>query len=264
MTWTNGWTRGLVVLALLAAGGAAGAADQAADADDTTVAAATPTIEAKAPLQQLDEIMVYGKRLRDRIVEAENEFYKLYNQLNKDDDYDVNCALLNLSADTGSRLNQRLCLPVFAAEAIAEYTVFRRMCQPPLDGFDEFSCLDRNDDERLSRQEAAVRPSLDAQFMTLDADYNGYLTRDELPEEGFGASPAYMPPPPELVIAERSKRWYDHMMTVIKSHPRLQEMAGRLDELHMEMVMTQQRVAQIEAEQLANAPVRRVRARPPR
>ncbi|MFO7325762.1 MAG: hypothetical protein DIU62_008610 [Pseudomonadota bacterium] len=259
MNPVKGWAQGLIVLALAAGGVVHAAEDGAGGATTETLLSASGE-----PLQELDEILVHGKRLRDRIVEAENEFYKLYNQINKDNDYDMNCTLLNLSADTGSRLNQRVCLPVFAAEAIAEYTVFRAQCQPPMDGFDEFSCLDRNRDERLSRQEAAVRPSLDAQFMTLDADLNGYLTRDELPPEGTGGAQGYIPPPPELVIAERSKRWYDHMMAVIRSDPRLQEMAGRLDELHMEMTLTQRRVAEIEADRLANAPVRRPRVRPPR
>lgn len=231
-------------------------------------AAETPSADnagGAEPMMELDEILVHGKRLQERIIEAEDEFYKLFNQINKDDDYDTNCAMLNLSADSGSRLNSRLCMPVFVANAIADYTVFRRQCQPPLDGFDEFSCLDRNDDERLNRQEASVRPSLDAQFMMLDADSNGYLSRDELPEEGMGGAPGYMPPPPELVLMEGTDKWYAHTMSVIRSDPRLQEMAGRLDELHLEMSETRRRVAQIEGERAANAPpVKRGRARPPR
>jgi hypothetical protein len=217
------------------------------------------------PEMELDEILVHGKRLQQRIIEAEDEFYKLYNQINKDDDYDTNCAMLNLSADTGSRLNSRLCMPVFVANAVADYTVWRRQCIPPLDGFDEFSCLDRNRDERLSRQEASVRPSLDAQFMMLDADHNGYLSRDELPEEGMGGVPGYMPPPPELVLAEGTEKWFQHTMNVIRSDPRLQEMAGKLDELHAEMNAMRRRVVEIEQERVANAPpVKRPKVRKPR
>ena len=244
--------------------GAMPAIGQAASADGPTGQLEAPQAASEAPLLELEEVLVHGKRLQERIVEAEDEFYKLFNQVNKDDDYDTNCALLNLSADSGSRLNSRLCLPVFVAEAIADYTVFRRNCQPPLDGFDEFSCLDRNDDERLSMQEASVRPQLDAQFFMLDADRNSYLTRDEVPQEGMGAPPAYMPPPPELVLAEGTQKWYAHTMKVIQSDPRLQEMAGKLDEMHLEMNQTRRQVAQIENDRAASKPRRKALGRSPR
>src|SRR5690606_15879738 len=184
----------------------------------------------------------------------------LFNKINTEDDYDTNCAQLNLSADSGSRLNSRLCLPVFVANAIADYTVWRRACQPPMDGFDDFSCLDRNDDERLTRQEASVRPQLDADFFMLDADTSGYLSRDELPEQDISGPVAYMPPPPELVLAEGTSKWYAHTLKVINDDPQLREMAGRLDDLHREMNETRQRAGALQAEQDANAPTRRVRA----
>src|SRR5690606_11294923 len=104
--------------------GAMPAIGQAASADGPTGQLEAPQAASEAPLLELEEVLVHGKRLQERIVEAEDEFYKLFNQVNKDDDYDTNCALLNLSADSGSRLNSRLCLPVFVAEAIADYTVF--------------------------------------------------------------------------------------------------------------------------------------------
>ncbi len=255
----KGLMQGFIALSLAMAASASATGAQGAETAMGSTAAAPAE-----PLMELDEVLVHGKRLQERIVEAENEFYKLFNEINKEDDYDTNCALLNLSADTGSRLNSRLCMPVFVANAIADYTVFRRQCQPPLDGFDEFSCLDRNDDERLSQQEASVRPSLDAQFMMLDADHSGYLSRDELPDEGMGGVQGYMPPPPELVLAEGTEKWYRHTMSVIQSDPRLQEMAGRLDELHLEMNATRRRVAQIEQEREASKPARKVRGRSPR
>lgn len=257
----NALKQGLIALTL-GLTGVAHAADQPAN----TVSASPSVAEApREPLLELEEVLVHGKRLQQRIIEAEDEFYKLFNEINTDDDYDTNCAQVPLGADSGSRIDSRLCLPVFVANAVADYTVWRRACQPPMDGFDEFSCLDRNRDERLTRQEAAVRPSLDAQFFSLDADTNGYLSRDELPEEGMSAPPTYMPPPPELVLAEGTKRWYDHTLKVINSNERLREMAGKLDEMHMEFNGMRRQVAELEAEREANAePVKRGKPRPPR
>ncbi len=259
----NALKQGLIALAL----GIIGTAQAAGQQPDTAVApsSATSATAEPPPLVELEEVLVHGKRLQQRIIEAEDEFYKLYNQINKDDDYDTNCAQVPLGADSGSRIDSRLCLPVFVANAVADYTVWRRACQPPLDGFDEFSCLDRNRDERLTHQEAAVRPSLDAQFFSLDADSSGYLSRDELPEEGMSGPASYQPPPPELVLAEGTKRWYDHTLKVINSDPRLREMAGKLDEMHMEFNGMRRQAAQLEAEiKASEPPVKRGKPRPPR
>lgn len=254
-----------VTLAVGLAGAMSGPAFGGAAPEDDAMEQATVNPErAQEVLMELEEVVVQGKRLQQRIVEAEDEFYKLFNQINTNDDYDTNCPYLDLSADGGSRINSRVCMPVFVANAIADYTVWRRQCQPPLDGFDEFSCLDRNRDERLTWQEAAVRPSLDAQFFMLDADNSGYLTRDELPDEGMSGPVGYQPPPPELVLAEGSNRWYEHTLKVINSDPRLQEMAGRLDDMHRELAAMRRQAGDLEAERAANQPVRRVRGRPPR
>lgn len=217
----------------------AGAADATAAADTTA-----------APVEEevvLDEVLVRGKRLEQRIVEAENAFYQLYNQLNKNDKYDMSCPELNIDPDNrNSRITTRVCLPGFVADAMVDWTVFKVRCQPPLEDFDEFSCLDKNDDQRLSRQEVAMRPELDVQMMRLDADFNGYLTRDEMPPEGMGGLPApYQPPPPQLVLMEGTKAWYEHMMQVTRSDPRLLEMAGRLDDLHREYMTLARQEAEL-------------------
>jgi hypothetical protein len=219
------------------------ASAMAADATAPADAAATPVEEAIV----LEEVLVRGKRLEQRIVEAENEFYKVYNQLNKNDKYDMSCPELNIDPDNRtSRITTRVCLPGFVADAMVDWAVFKVRCQPPLEDFDEFSCLDKNDDQRLSSQEAAMRPELDVQFMRLDADHNGYVTRDEMPPEGMGGPPApYQPPPPQLVLMEGTKAWYEHMMQVIRSDPGLQEMAGRLDDLHREYMTLAQQEAQL-------------------
>jgi len=235
---------------------ASAAVTLAAEAPPAPVAATTSAPSAQGPevLEELDEVVVRGRRLQEAIVEAERDFYKLYNQLNKNDDYDVNCAYLNNPDSPGSRIQMRMCIPGFVADAMVDWNVFRLQCNPPIEEFDVFSCLDRNDDNRLSQQEVSARVELDARMFTLDADRNGYLTRDELPDEGIAGTVApYQPPSPDLVLMEGTSRWYTHMMQVIKSDPRLEEQAGKLDDLYRDLRQAQRRVGDLEAEKKANA-----------
>jgi len=79
--------------------------------------------QAPASVQQLDEVTVEGQRLyqmRQRIVAAEERFYALYNELNKNDEFDVHCAN---EAPLGTRLRQRVCRANFIATAEAEFAV---------------------------------------------------------------------------------------------------------------------------------------------
>jgi EF hand len=218
------------------------AATPAADATPVApVAAAVQPAPAQDVVQQLDEIVVHGKRLVKAINDAEDDFYQLFNQLNKDDRYDTSCVYLNANPDDrNSRIQTRVCMPGFVADAMADWAQWKIRCQPPLQGFDEFSCLDRNSDRRISWQEATARTELEADFQALDQDHDGFLSRQEFAAETSTSQPAYQPPPPQLVLMEGSKDWYAHMMQVINSDPRLQQKAGHLDDLYRELVAVQQ------------------------
>lgn len=232
----------MTLAAVLSVASLAAAAQEAAPA-----AVAGQSAQPVEELLELDEVVVRGERLRDIIVKAEDEFYKLYNQLNKDDKYDVSCPHLNLSADSGSRINTRLCLPGFVADAIADYAVYKVSCEPT------FSNFDANRDGRVSRMEAMVNSDLQFQFDELDRNEDGYL--DEFGEFRAFETWAlmnlncYRPPPPELVLMEGTEKWYAHMMKVTNSDPRLREMAGRLDDLHQEMMLVQRRYREVVGEQ---------------
>lgn len=51
-----------------------------------------------------------------------------------------------------------------------------------------------------------------------------------------------MPLKPQLVLMEGTQKWYDHSMKVINSDPRLQKMAGHLDDLYHELHAEQSRL----------------------
>jgi hypothetical protein len=69
-----------------------------------------PPAPAASPTEIIEEVVVQGTRLyelREAIVVAENRFFARYNELNKVDDFDIEC---ELTAPTGSKLKQRGCL----------------------------------------------------------------------------------------------------------------------------------------------------------
>lgn len=68
-----------------------------------------------------DEVLVRGTRLRDLrrgIVDAEERFYARYNELNKVDDYDIDCSR---DAHTGSKIPRRRCLTRLQLAALAQH-----------------------------------------------------------------------------------------------------------------------------------------------
>jgi hypothetical protein len=72
-----------------------------------------------ASAQLTDEVLVRGARLRElraATVAAEERFYARYNELNKVDDYDIECAM---NVHTGQRIPQRRCLTRLQLDARA-------------------------------------------------------------------------------------------------------------------------------------------------
>lgn len=206
-------------------------------------------------LEELDEVFVVGENLRNRIIRAEDEFYKLFNQLNTEDKYDTNCPYVNNPDDPSSRLQFRMCIPSFVADAMADWAVFKAKCEP------EFRNFDSDRDGRISKMEAMANMDLMFQFDDIDQNGDGYLNEYQEFRDFAGWAQmnqtCYRPPPPDLVLAEGTKDWYEHTMKVIRSDPRLQEMAGKLDDMHRELRRIQSRVYTLEErrrEQMSNRP----------
>jgi hypothetical protein len=210
-----------------------------------------------AEIQELDEVVVQGKRLMERIIEAEGRFYKLFNEINKDDRYDTHCVYLQMQE--GSRMQSRACIPGFVADALADWAPFKARCQPPLEmeyGRDgpEFACLDRDNNGRLSLQEASARQELAAAFFEIDmeGDGNGDISGDEFQEAmetrgDLSAPPVHMPATPDLILMEGTKKWSDHMTAVVNSDERLHEMAANLGDMYYELSRTQRRFDELDA-----------------
>ncbi len=72
--------------------------------------------------RQIEEIRVIGARtffsLRMQIVEEENKLYGIFNELNSNDDFDIECEKI---APTGTHISQRVCEPRFVKECVREW-----------------------------------------------------------------------------------------------------------------------------------------------
>ena len=226
----------------------------------TLVSAPAPAPAAAAPeiLEELDEVVVHGRQLKEEIIKAEDKYFALFNEVNKDDRYDTHCVSLAMERD--SHLQHRACIPGFVADAIADWAPFKARCQPPQEGagFDEFSCLDRSKDGRISAQEADARSELAIAFTDLDKDggADGYISRIEFtascgdcdPSKIPAADAVYMPPTPDAVLMNGSKKWYQHMLDVTNTDPRLKKMADELGGMYQQLTAAQRRIDELDAQ----------------
>ena len=74
-----------------------------------------------ASLETLEEIIVYGNKsmhsLRQELYMAEENLFAVFNSLNSDDEYDINC---DYEVRLASRKRQHVCMPNFAQKNEAD------------------------------------------------------------------------------------------------------------------------------------------------
>src|SRR5262249_15040691 len=88
-----------------------------------SVAASEATPLSSATLDELDEIVLHGKRMEQRMLESQERFYQLYNKLNANDDFDVSCKFVYVDPDAtgyGASRTKQGCAPMFFVNAVAE------------------------------------------------------------------------------------------------------------------------------------------------
>lgn len=229
-------------------------------ADSAQPEESAPTDDAP---QELEEILVRGKKLKQQIADAEDDFFNLFNKVNTDDDYDTSCVYLNLDTEGLTTIKSRVCIPGFVADAIAQSFVAKAECSDfgkyDLDYDGRVSWYEVNEvaDEEERAKEAGDMDAgnlgsaveLRALFTSLDRNHDRYLSILEYAERNSVAtpSPCHQPPPPQLVLMEGTKKWYEHSMQVINSDPRLQKMAGHLDDLYHELFVEESRIKEAKA-----------------
>lgn len=153
-------------------------------------------------LQELDEIWVRGKWLSGMIEGAEDDFFLLYNRLNKDSQYDVHCGRMALNA--GSMIMIRKCTPGFI---VYNYT------------------------DALGRGIGTIGCSSES-----SGTCGGFTDAFGYSAPAF---PAFVPPPPEALLMAKGPAYAANVVKVVKSDPRLLEKVKDLGILYKDMELVQ-------------------------
>jgi hypothetical protein len=178
---------------------------------DTPSTPATPVLVAPQlsvqEVEVIDEIWVRGKRLTEVIVDAEDEFFKLYNRANKNSDYDIHCGTMSLSS--GSMIMIRKCVPGFIV-----YNNYNVVTNTVSFGSGSFgSCSGP----------------------TAVTESNGEISY----YGGFCSSPVYSyptyAPPAGLLLMERGPAYVNNVVGVVSRDPELIKKANHLVDLYNEL-----------------------------
>lgn len=215
----------LATMLCIAATGAYAAADAPAAAQTAAPGAAAQPGE---PLEQLREVWVRGKRLVTAIADAEDDFFKLYNQLNRNSDYDITCG--SVSMRPGSLIMVRTCMPQFIVDGLrAARAVYAPNYSPVFTG--STSC-----------------------YGYMGGAYSGYNVNGDqyqtITGGGYSCQPATAPvflyvappaPPVGSLLLERGPAYTANVLQVINSDERLRSKYDHLVGLYHELEATQQR-----------------------
>jgi hypothetical protein len=189
----------------------AGAAIEASEAGKPATSAAQKPIE---ELEQLDEIRVRGKSLAFAISDAEDDFFKLYNKLNKDGKYDISCGYTSLS---GSLIRTRACVPTFLT------------ARPSFGGS---GC------------------GGSAEYFVINDLYG---TAPRYQGGGCFHGPAFTGPSAEALIMHWGPAYVDHVIKVINNDQRLKEKVRNIDALYAELQRVQGRYDEVHGVRVVKA-----------
>jgi hypothetical protein len=176
-------------------------------------------------LEELDEIVLQGKRLQQRIREAETRFYRVYNEVNSSPDLDVTCSFVyrDRSSFASRILDIRQgCVPMF---------VVNNMRAAPLYVIQtSYSCTTGASNFIYSSVAANSNGQVD--MYTPPGWSGGGLHPDTCGTSINLAAPTG--PSAELVWLSRRSEFQAHLARAIATDERLQELAGTLHELAAE------------------------------
>ncbi len=165
-------------------------------------------------LEQLAEIRVRGKSLAFEISDAEDDFFKLYNKLNKNGSYDISCGYMNFS---GSLIRTRACVPGFLTS------------RPSYGGG---GCSSYSE-------------------YTVIYDLNSSAPRYQ--SGGCFQGPAYTGPSAEALIMHRGADYVDHVIKIINSDQRLRAKVRNIDALYAELQRVQGRYDEVRGVRVVKA-----------
>jgi hypothetical protein len=202
--------------------GTCAAASRSAATPSPSAAPQQPT----QPTQELEEIWVYGKSLVERINDAQDDFFPLYNKANKNDDFDIKCGYARLNPE--SMIMSRTCLPGFLGKDYAPPPVFTGTC------YGNFR----------------ITAGFGSNFYS-DTAYG--MSDGPCPDGG------YEPPPPAFIAMAKSAELQKQMAKVISADRQLLEKAAHLGDLYKQLESVQQRFRKAKGIEVKGRRVRAVK-----
>jgi hypothetical protein len=205
-----------------------------ATALSSTMAPAAPAAQqAVEEIQQLDEIWVRGKHLTVAIEDAEDAFFKIYNKVNKKNEFDIFCGVTSL--DRGSMIMIRKCVPgfiVYNSYSVMTNTVsigggFSGGCSSNMSSF-----RDMNGDP----------------YYMASCSGSGY--------DGNAGYPTYQPVSASLLLMERGPAYARNVVNVVSKDLRLINMANGLVDLYEELELTQHHYVKVKEAQRRAMPAK--------
>lgn len=169
------------------------------------------------PLEELEEVWVHGRSLANRITDAEDEFFALYNKVNKNNKFDVHCGYMNLTRD--SMIMVRTCVPDFLARYSRSYYGYT--------GSQSFSSVSNF-------------PSTFGGY----GGYNGFGGYSGVVSFGGRSGYGYAPPA-DLMATHYREDYAKNVLNVIYGDPGLLEKAKGLAVLYNEMEVVQGRYKEL-------------------
>jgi hypothetical protein len=193
----------------------------AADAPATAAVPAASASPQPAPeIGNIDEIWVRGKRLTEVIVDAEDEFFKLYNKANKNSDYDIHCGTTSLSAD--SMIMIRKCVPGFLV-----YNSYNALNNTVNIGSGSFGWSGGYDS--CSGPTSVIGSNGEISY------YGGYCSSPSYGYSGYTGTSGYVSPPAGLLLMERGPAYVNNVVGVVSRDPELIKKANHLVDLYNEL-----------------------------
>lgn len=202
---------------------------------------AEPVADSATPVEELvelDEVMVRGKLVANAIITAENIVFRLYNNLNKDNRYDIHCLDLQLNRYRLSML--RTCLPEF----LSSYTTPRFHPTAFTGGFVGMqSCGGRSGvDSNGNMYSMTSCPG--ASYSGASGSFGTYATP-------YYGNPAARSAPLALtgiVPDDRITDYKENLQRVLGSDPQLLEKANQLAGMYREVERIQTRYVALQEE----------------
>jgi len=214
----------------------------------TVAPAATTSVPATAALapieevQELDEIWVRGKSLSDAIEDSEDAFFRLFNKLNKKNNFDVSCGYAHL--DRNSLAMSRTCLPQFLANYSIPYIppAATSMCM----GGSGFGTM-----EMVANYASTA----------YDSYYHAGCSSSFGMSGSMSAGSAIILERDPAMTAQLRQQYMRNLLRVIYRDPRLLEKAADLAGLYAEMGSVQGQFRKVKAEDDARKQAQRLERR---